>query len=201
MTTTTTATTTTPLPNLGTVDVNGVTRHFGYYEPDPTTPDPVPLVFAFHGGGGTMAIMARALGFDSVPAARTYYTVLPQGYDPIAQTGASSDGVWNSGQSFMALQDPQDDVAFVDALLVEMAAIAAAQGTRIDQSRTYAVGFSNGGMMTHRLAAERSSGLRRTWSGGDASTEVRLLTMPAVAHEVPDGVMQLIEPFLLSHHK
>ena len=147
------------LPNLGTIVVGNATRYYGYYDPDPNVTDPVPLVVCLHGGGGNMAIMANALGFNNLAAPKPYVAVFPQGYNPLAQTGAPPDGSWNSGQAYVPYQDPngpQDDVAFIDALLIEMAAVAAARGIRIDQSRTYAVGFSNGGMMTHRLAAERS---------------------------------------------
>ena len=154
-----------PAVSHGSVTV-GPVRHFVFYPPDPASPDPVPMIIAFHGGGGTAGIMANALGFNPPPLPpRPYVMVIPQGFDPIADTGEPVDsygnpvdGVWNSGQSFMSYQGtgPVDDVAFVDALLIEMAALASAQGFRIDQRRTYAIGFSNGGMMALRLAAERS---------------------------------------------
>ncbi|MEM9652157.1 MAG: hypothetical protein AAGA65_08675 [Actinomycetota bacterium] len=158
-----------PAPEFSPLEVTDTathTRWYTYVEPDPATAGPLPLVFAFHGGGGNMAVMYRALGFDNLPAPRPYLTVIPQGWNPkvgiaAQETAPPDEGIWNSGQSFAALQGsgPRDDVAFFDALLLEVTRRAATAGRRIDQSRTYAIGFSNGGMMTYRLAAERSADL------------------------------------------
>lgn len=297
-----------PYPDYSSVEVTDpdtgltTTRFYTYVEPDPATPDPLPLLLAFHGGGGNMAIMYNALNFDNAPGPRPYLTVIPQGFGPDLDndpTTPDPEGIWNSGQSWGAYQSfsgpLQDDVAFIDALLLEVTRRTALAGWRIDQSRTYAIGFSNGGMMAYRLAAERSTefaavaimqagiggdpdpdeptlplhinnpgdheaepvsvlqlhglldpnlslsdgfirqgqnprsdlpimdgvdiwvahnnchrhptieshpmGLVRTWTGGDDGTEVKLLTMPSVAHQVPQGIMTTIEPFLLSHSK
>ncbi|MEM7271917.1 MAG: hypothetical protein AAF547_02450 [Actinomycetota bacterium] len=295
-----------PYPDHSSIEVTDpstgatVTRYYTYVEPDPATPDPVPLVIGLHGGGGNMRKMYNALGFDAAPGPRPYLTVIPQGFGP-SHDPASPDpaGIWNSGQSWSAYQSwtgpLQDDVNFIDALLLEVTRRTAIAGWRVDQSRTSVIGFSNGGMMAYRLAAERSSefaaavimqagiggdpdpgdptlpvhvnhpgdhraepvailqlhglldpglsltdgfirsgrnprsdlpvmdgvdvwvahnncgsrptidshplGLMRTWSGGDGGTEVKLLTMPSVAHQVPAGVMRTIEPFLATHHK
>lgn len=297
-----------PYPDYSSLQVTdpdtGVTttRFYTYVEPDPATTGPLPLVLAFHGGGGNMRIMYNALEFDNAPGPRPYLTVIPQGFGPDVDgdpTTPDLNGIWNSGQSwgaYQAFSGPlQNDVAFIDALLLEVTRRTAVAGWRIDQSRTYAIGFSNGGMMAYRLAAERSAefaavaimqagiggdpdpadpalplhinhpgdhnaepvsvlqlhglldpglsltdgfirsgpnprsdlpimdgvdiwtshnscrprptiethpmGLMRTWGDGDNNTEVKLLTMPAVAHQVPDGIMTTIEPFLLSHSK
>lgn len=44
-----------------------------------------------------------------------------------------------------------DDVAFVEALLDDLATVV-----NVDPKRVYATGISNGGMMCYRLAAELS---------------------------------------------
>ncbi len=281
-----------------------VTRYYGYIEPDQNTPDPLPLVLIFHGGGGNMSVIANQLGFDSV-SPRPYLTVFLQGDGPSRPNtplppNVPTDGLWNCGH--MGFRGPlapyeRDDVAFFDAILLEVTRRAATSGWRIDQSRTYAIGYSNGAMMTYRLAAERSAelaavaviagsigghpdpddpsavfhvndpgsfdaepvsvihfhglldgsvpflgglgeqgvppdprsdmrtidaidlwvdhndcahqptvdsyhlGTRRTWSDGDDDTEVQLLLAPGIGHQVPDDVMELIEPFLASHAK
>lgn len=58
---------------------------------------------------------------------------------------------WNAGDCCSDLQvsGPVDDVAFVKALLAQLASEYC-----IDPRRIYATGMSNGGFMTHRLACE-----------------------------------------------
>ena len=53
----------------------------------------------------------------------------------------------------------------------------------------------------HPTIDSHPMGVMRTWAGGDAGTEVKLLTMPSVAHQVPEGILSTIEPFLAAHHK
>lgn len=295
-----------PFPDYSSIDVTDpaaqttTTRYYTHIEPDAATPDPLPLVIAFHGGGGNMRKMYNALGFDTGPAPRPYLTVIPQGFGPNHDPALPQpSGGWNSGQAWTPYQPQsgptQDDVNFIDELLVELTRRTAIAGWRIDQSRTYLIGFSNGGMMAYRLAAERSAefaaavimqagiggdpdpadpglpvhvnhpaahnaepvailqlhglldpglsltdaiiptglnprvdlpivdgvkvwashnscdrwptiephpmGLMRTWGDGESDTEVKLLTMPSVAHEVPEDVLEIIEPFLESHSK
>ncbi|MEM9562942.1 MAG: PHB depolymerase family esterase [Actinomycetota bacterium] len=132
---------------------DGTVRDYLYLAPDPAVTDPVPLVLVFHGGGGTSTIIANPLGFDELTAPLPALVVFPQGTD---LPGPSLDGVWNFGHSYLGGQVGADDVAFVDELLIELAGRSATAGWRIDQSRTYACGFSAGGMMSYRLAAERS---------------------------------------------
>jgi poly(3-hydroxybutyrate) depolymerase len=60
---------------------------------------------------------------------------------------------WNAGHCCgKAVEDNWNDVAFIEAAI---------DGTcrqyAVDKRRIYMIGFSNGGMMTYRFAAERSS--------------------------------------------
>ncbi|MGI9596540.1 MAG: alpha/beta hydrolase family esterase [Acidimicrobiales bacterium] len=134
---------------------NGDVREYRYLRPDPTVSDPVPLVLVFHGGGGNPETAANQFGFMSLQDPLPFLTVFPQGTD-VSPPPGPVDAVWNSGHSYAGSQIGADDVEFVDQLLIELTRRTATAGWRIDQSRTYACGFSNGGMMTYRLAAERS---------------------------------------------
>ncbi len=265
-------------------------RHYAVLEPGAFS-DPVPMVILLHGGGGNINTIANQFGVTSLPAPLPYVVVIPQGLDPVGSM--PPDGVWNSGHSFTGAAHGADDVGFIDDLLVDVAAHAAGNGYRIDQSRTYVAGFSNGGMMAYRLAAERSEefaavgivaasiggepdindpgnvhvnhpaehdaepvaiyhihgllddgmpyyggasqgrtpradlptkaamdiwvghngcdpvatiesdseGVLRTWSDGDAGTEVKLLTMPGRGHSVPDGTLERFLAFFDQHSK
>ena len=130
-------------------------RNYRYLLPDPNVADPVPLVLVFHGGGGTPHKVANQFGFLSLQHPPPFLTVFPEGTD-VSPAPSPVDGVWNAGHSYMGSQVGADDVGFIDELLVELTRRTATAGWRVDQSRTYACGFSNGGMMAYRLAAERS---------------------------------------------
>jgi polyhydroxybutyrate depolymerase len=130
-------------------------RDYAFLRPDPAATEPVPLLLAFHGGGGNAGTIAAQLGFTQLTAPLPFLTVFPEGTD-VSIGNPVLDGVWNSGHAYQGAQLGVDDVAFVDALLIDVAARAATAGLRVDRGRTYACGFSNGGMMAYRLAAERS---------------------------------------------
>jgi polyhydroxybutyrate depolymerase len=106
-------------------------------------PQPVPLVLVFHGVLDTGAEMAEQTGFSELSEEEGFIVAYP-------------DGVgrrWNAG--FFRPDSPfdqasRDDVAFVDVLIERLSATY-----RIDETRVYAAGFSNGGMFSYRLGAER----------------------------------------------
>jgi len=108
---------------------------------------PTPVVLAFHGAGTNAPIMALSTGLSAKADEAGFIVVYPNG---------TGEGglllVWNSGgfRGPYARNRP-DDVAFVAALLDDLATIVP-----IDRKRVYATGISNGGMMCYRLAAELS---------------------------------------------
>jgi polyhydroxybutyrate depolymerase len=58
---------------------------------------------------------------------------------------------WNSGHCCgKALKDDIDDVVFVVSVIEEVS-----EELKVDQTRVYLVGHSNGGMLAYRIAAER----------------------------------------------
>jgi polyhydroxybutyrate depolymerase len=105
-----------------------------------------PLVIVLHGGGGNARGMVRISGFSASSDREGFFLVYPNG------TGASRDRLltWNAGNCCgLALEKGVDDSGFVRKL------IGALQKERkIDSSRIFATGFSNGAMMTFRLACE-----------------------------------------------
>lgn len=109
---------------------------------------PVPVILAFHGGGGNGRGQQRFSGMDAVADREGFLVVYPDG------TGRYSDRLltWNAGTCCGYAADHQvDDVGFVRALIDRLATMG-----RIDRHRVYATGMSNGAMMTHRLGAEAS---------------------------------------------
>ncbi len=127
---------------------------------------PLPLVVAFHGGGGRR----RAAESVSCPdgdvddpaclgaqaTARGYAVVFPDG---TGTRPVRNLRTWNAGGGtgrWQCVSGPGcasgvDDIAYVDALLAELERIIP-----IDPARVFATGLSNGGAMSHRLACERA---------------------------------------------
>ncbi len=106
---------------------------------------PLPVVFAFHGGGGNAEQHRTWIGLDAVADREGFLAVYPFG------TGRLFDRkllTWNAGSCCgFAAQEKVDDVGASVALLE-----ALARRTPVDATRVYATGMSNGAMMAFRLA-------------------------------------------------
>ncbi len=109
---------------------------------------PMPVVLAFHGGGGNAEGMRRYYGIDRVADRGSFIAVFPEGSGRLSRKLLT----WNAGTCCGYARDQGiDDVGFVGALLSDLA-----RRTLIDPTRIYATGHSNGAMMAYRLAAEMS---------------------------------------------
>jgi polyhydroxybutyrate depolymerase len=103
---------------------------------------PAPLVIAFHGGGGDGHGMAELTGFSELADREGFLLAYPNGLKRH----------WSDGREFQRkLPDDVDDVAFVEALLADVAKFHA-----VDAHRIYATGMSNGGIFSHYLALKLS---------------------------------------------
>ncbi len=106
----------------------------------------LPLVVSLHGGGGNAEQHRRGTGMDAAADRDGYIVAYPNG------TGRMQDRLltWNAGHCCgSAMAENVDDVAFIAAMLDDLARRAA-----FDPRRVYVVGHSNGGMMAYRLAEE-----------------------------------------------
>ncbi len=128
---------------------------------------PMPLVLAFHGGGGHAEFMADEARYGLVGKAERegFVVVFPNGYSRLP---GGRFATWNAGGCCGDARDRGiDDVGFVRALVARVKAQA-----NIDGGRIFATGMSNGGMLAHRLACEAPDVFRAVASvaGTDAST-------------------------------
>ena len=103
-----------------------------------------PLVLVFHGGGGTPEQIERESRFSELADREGFVVAYPAGYRRSWNDGRDSDAVG-------AQRDGVDDVAFVNALIDDVAA-----RVRIDPRRICATGISNGAMFSHRVATALS---------------------------------------------
>ncbi|WP_240359459.1 alpha/beta hydrolase family esterase [Pyxidicoccus trucidator] len=138
-----------------TVEHGGRTRAYRVHVPpgyDATRP--TPAVLAFHGLGSSERQLESLTGLSTLADTEGFLAVYPRGLNaPELGLGTSPDlRSWNGGACCYPARGVADDVGFVDALLAHL-------DTRVcvDTRRTFAMGFSNGGFFTYRLACERAS--------------------------------------------
>ncbi len=136
----------TPIHKDWTID--GTKRQGNIYLPATATTQPNPVVFGFHGHGGNSRNAARSFRMhEAWPEAIVVYL---QG---LPTPGAITDpkGERNGWQK--DLGDQQDrDLKFFDAVLADLK-----KTYKVDESRIYSTGHSNGGAFTYLLWAERPS--------------------------------------------
>ena len=109
-----------------------------------------PVVFVFHGHGGTSAQASRSFRIhDAWPEALVIY---PQGVPTVGQV-TDPEGHLPGWQHVPGGEDDRD-LKFFDAMLVW-----AKETHRIDSARMFAAGHSNGGSMVYTLWAARGAAL------------------------------------------
>jgi polyhydroxybutyrate depolymerase len=128
-----------------TVMVDKLERKYNVYIPKSLTANKkVPLVFVFHGGGGTAEKMETSVGFDELADRDNFIVIYPQGMG----------NNWNDGREtdvLKAQKENVDDLAFIKKILEEIG-----KDYKIDEKRIYATGASNGGIFSHYVGANLS---------------------------------------------
>ena len=121
-----------------TIAVGGETRSYLLFVPAGGAPHPRPTFILLHGGLQTPEAFAELTRFPEFAARHDLVAVFPRGVDRH----------WNDGRT-TGRQSSADDVGFLLALLDALATRGIA-----DPARVYVGGYSNGGMMTLRLACK-----------------------------------------------
>jgi len=117
--------------------------------PDFASRAPLPLLFAFHGGGGNASGFQEYAGLDAPADTRGFAVVYPNGSGRFEKRLLT----WNAGDCCAFAQEHDvDDVGFALAILADLA-----RDLPLDRTRVYATGHSNGGMMAYRLAADAAT--------------------------------------------
>jgi len=128
--------------------VGDTTREAIMYVPASAKSKPTPVIFVFHGHGGTMRNMFNARGFEKLwPEA---IIVTPQGLNTPGQLTDPQGNLpgWQKGPGDMG----DRDLLFFDAMMKTLK-----QDYKIDDKRIYATGHSNGGGFTYLLWATRGN--------------------------------------------
>jgi len=125
------------------VTVDGMSRKYLVFAPKGFD-KPLPVVQAFHGGGSNARQMERYTRFNDLAAKEGFLVVYPE----------AVEGNWNDGRGIegvRAQKENIDDVNFVRTIVDRTS-----KDLKIDRSRIFCTGISNGAFMSHRLATEAS---------------------------------------------
>ena len=123
--------------------VDGLSRGYRLFSPPSRDRSvPAPLVLVLHGVGNTGEQMVGVTQFDRLATTDGFLVAYPEGVNR----------TWNGGYCCPNGGPPQpDDVAFLDALIDDVSATV-----DVDPARIFAVGFSGGAIMAHRLGCDLS---------------------------------------------
>lgn len=129
----------------------GIVRSVGVF--DPRRPEEIglrPLVLVLHGGLGDDddTVVLRFGKLNRLAAEDDFLVVYPQGLG----------GHWNDGRDverYVAHRERIDDVGFLASLIDDLV-----EKRNVDANAVFIVGVSDGAMMAHRFACERSAKLR-----------------------------------------
>lgn len=136
-----------PIDEQRTLKLGDLERtYFLHIPPGFNNQQPVPLVFFFHGYQENGAYARTYTNLDQTANANGFIVVYPDG------SGSASSLSWNgSGCCGYALENNVDEPAFVHAIIADVTTMV-----NVDVKRIYAAGFSNGALLSYRLACTMS---------------------------------------------
>ena len=155
----------------GTIIHDGIVRTYKLYVPAIYSGNvPVPLLLNFHGYTSNSNEQMFYGDFRNIADTANFLVVHPQG--TLDNTNTTHFNVGWGGSTV-------DDVGFTEALIDSLSAAYS-----IDQNRIYAVGMSNGGFMSFRLACELSAKIAAIGSVTGSMTPSTLVNCNA-SHPMP----------------
>lgn len=164
------------------IKINGFRRTYRVHVP-PGYSDkaPLPLVVVLHGAFDTAKGIEQVSGFSRIADREGFVALYPNGMGILGFLQH-----WNAGHCCgKAAADGLDDVGFIAACIED-----ACRRLAIDRDRIFIAGFSNGGMLAYRFAAERGDMLAAAAPmaasiGGRASEDVPLWRIPEPVRPLP----------------
>ncbi len=129
---------------------DGITREYLVHVPKSYRGGATPMLVALHGGGGDADFQADDSKYQliSKSEAAGFSAVFPNGYSRLGGVLAT----WNAGSCCGAAQKNQvDDVGFLHEVIRRVERQA-----KIDPTRVFMTGMSNGALMSWRMACEAS---------------------------------------------
>lgn len=166
--------------------VDGQTRKALAYIPASAKTKFTPIIFAFHGHGGTMLNMYRTRAFEKLWPEAIF--ICPQGLNTV---GILTDPEGKKSGWVMSNQtNTNRDLKFFDAMLQTLRS-----DYKIDNSRIYATGHSNGGGFTYLLWATRADEFTAFAPTATAGGKlIPLLNIPKPAFHLMGEADPLVKP-------
>lgn len=131
------------------LQVGDLTRSYLLRAPDEEGDEPRPLLIMFHGAGGSGLRAETATGLTDAVSTSDIIVAYPNG---TAANSVAGELAWNAGACCgLARSGNVDDVSFVLAMIADIQSRYA-----VDPERIYLAGYSNGGMLSYRLACEHA---------------------------------------------
>ena len=138
-------------PTFHTITIEGMQpRTYHLYAPTDSSADSsadskLPLLLGFHGRTADAQFFRRQSSIDTYVFTEKFFAIL-------INSSIDQWSSWNAGNCCSpSTQNNIDDVGLVSAIIDHTV-----NAYRIDQSRIWAIGHSNGGMMAYRLACDLS---------------------------------------------
>ena len=126
---------------------DGLTREYLLYVPSSyNSSTAVPLLFNFHGYGGTSSAHLSSTDMRSLSDQENFLLCYPQG-----SSDSYGSSHWNAALPGGDNKSTADDIGFVSALIASISS-----SYLVDSTRIYACGYSNGGMMSYFLGGSMS---------------------------------------------
>lgn len=148
-----------------------------------------PLVVVLHGAFSTAREMEQNTGWSTLADREGFLVAYPEGWGLLGFLQH-----WNAGHCCgRAAELAEDDVGFVAQVVAD-----ASRRAKVDAARVYVTGFSNGGMLAHRVIAERTSLFAAAAPlaaahGGRAAAAAPLWVIPEPRERIPVLVMHGLE--------
>jgi len=125
------------------ITVDGTERTYLLHLPETVTLiHNLPLVFVFHGGGGTGKQIMKETGFNKISDKEKFIVVYPNG----------ENKGWNDGRGEPIEKTIHNDVKFISKLIDTIT-----KQYNIDTNRIFSTGISNGGFFSFYLAYKMSN--------------------------------------------
>ena len=133
------------------VTPDGRTRRYRIYVPSVLpSGTSIPLVIALHGGLGTASQFEANSGLNGFAESNRFIAVYPDGVGN--QPDGSGYQTWNGGYCCgPAAAQSIDDIAFIRNVVTDLR-----NSLPVNSLKVYALGHSNGGILSYRIACEMS---------------------------------------------